>query len=362
MARLQLRFLVLGSHSNPRAWIALELSNDENPYDDRSGYSYGYDSTVRNYKQVKERDLLFIRSKTGLQGVGRINSIDIGAAQKEIARCPECRCSIGATRTRRNRSIFHCKNGHSFSTPVLDASDVRTFRARFGRDWIPLGNGISTIELRRFHLSKSALLSIMPANRDALVDFVDSWSSGQFRDRLLMWCGRSGILGDDEANEDPDLTPEGQDRREAVLRSIRLRRGQQEFRNALIKRYGGRCTFSGCSILGILEAAHLRPYRGPGDNHPANGFLLRSDLHTLFDLDMLGVNPENLRIAISLLLRGSEYQQFHGAIIRLANKSPPDPEALQLRWRAFCAANPAAEATLHEINLASATFHETSGT
>lgn len=347
--------------ARPRAWVALELSNDENPYDDRSGHSYGYDSTVQNHKQVKEGDLLFIRSSTGLQGVGRINSIDIGTAQKEIARCPECKRSIGATRGRQGRSVFHCRNGHSFSAPVLDAIDVRTFNARFEQDWIQLTNGISAIELKRFHLSKSALLSIMPADRDALVDFVDGWSSGKFRDQLMIWSGRLRVLGDDEANKDPELTPAGQDRREEVLRTIRLRRGQQEFRNALINRYGGRCAFSGCSILSILEAAHIRPYRGPGDNHPANGLLLRSDLHTLFDLDMLGVNPMSFRIVVAPALRGSEYQVFEGIIVQSAEKSPPDHDALQLRWLAFCAAHPTIE-TQSEIAVVTAIAHETTVT
>lgn len=328
--------------ARPRAWIALEVSSEENPYGDRSGQSYEYDSTVQNHKQVEERDLLFIRSNTGLQGVGRINTINVGVAQKEIGRCPECRRSIGAARGRQGRNVFHCRNGHTFANPVVDLIDVRTFSARFEQDWIQCGNGISAVELRRFHLSKSALLSIMPANRDALVDFVGDWSLGKFRDQLLMWSGRLRILGDDEADEGPDLTPEGQDRRKEALRSIRLRRGQQEFRNALIKRYGGRCAISGCSILSILEAAHIRPYRGPGDHHPANGLLLRSDLHTLFDLDLLAVNPTSLCIVIAPGLGGSEYEQFDGAAILSADSSPPDKSALQLRWHTFCAAHPTA--------------------
>ena len=34
----------------------------------------------------------------------------------------------------------------------------------------------------------------------------------------------------------------------------------------------------------------LPPYRGTKDNHPDNGLLLRADIHTLFDLDMIGID------------------------------------------------------------------------
>src|SRR5271155_3471993 len=41
----------------------------------------------------------------------------------------------------------------------------------------------------------------------------------------------------------------------------------------------------------LLEAAHISPYRGLQSNHPQNGLLLRADLHSLFDLGMLAVDP-----------------------------------------------------------------------
>ena len=63
------------------------------------------------------------------------------------------------------------------------------------------------------------------------------------------------------------------------------------------KRY--RCMVSGCQLVDLLEAAHIRPYRGENDNHPSNGLLLRADLHTLFDLDLLGIDPETLLVRLA---------------------------------------------------------------
>ncbi len=49
----------------------------------------------------------------------------------------------------------------------------------------------------------------------------------------------------------------------------------------LLKAYSGRCAVTGCDAEPALEAAHLRPYKGPESNTAANGLLLRSDIHTL---------------------------------------------------------------------------------
>jgi hypothetical protein len=325
--------------ARPRAWIALAIGDGASPYDDESGASYQYDSKVQNHKQVQEGDILFVRSSTGLQGAGRIRRIEIGSDRKQIARCPECKRSIGARRARIGGGQYHCRGGHVFSTPMLDTIEVKTFRAHFDGDWIAAERPISAIELRRFALSKSMLLSIMPADRNEIVAFVGAWSSAAFRDHLRAWAGGLESLADDEANDEPDLTPEGEDRRPAALRLIRLRRGQRDFRDALIDRYDGRCAISGCSVLGVLEAAHLRTYRGPGDNHASNGVLLRSDLHTLFDLDLLGIDPATCAVTLSKSLRGSEYEKFDRVTLAFAKEKPPDNDALQQRWNLFLSSN-----------------------
>ncbi len=97
-----------------------------------------------------------------------------------------------------------------------------------------------------------------------------------------------------EEETGPSYRPVDSDWRRKVFRQIRERRGQQKFRDALRKRYGDRCMISGCCLMDVIEAAHIRPYRGEKDNHPENGLLLRADLHTLFDLDMLGIEPHTL--------------------------------------------------------------------
>ncbi|HUZ56031.1 MAG TPA: HNH endonuclease [Streptosporangiaceae bacterium] len=62
---------------------------------------------------------------------------------------------------------------------------------------------------------------------------------------------------------------------------------RQDSPAALMAAYSGRCAVTGCTVQAVLEAAHLRPYRGPDSNVTGNGLLLRADIHTLLDLQLL---------------------------------------------------------------------------
>jgi predicted restriction endonuclease len=71
-----------------------------------------------------------------------------------------------------------------------------------------------------------------------------------------------------------------------------------------------------------LEAAHILPYRGRHTNHTANGLLLRSDLHTLFDLKLIAVDVEGMTLLVSTDLSATCYEEYRGEPIRI----PENPE------------------------------------
>jgi HNH endonuclease len=131
-----------------------------------------------------------------------------------------------------------------------------------------------------------------------------------------------------------EFKPQTEDRRKLVERQIRERRGQTQFRNDLRARYGDRCQVSGCEILAILEAAHISPFRGEEDHHPANGLLLRADIHTLFDLDLLGVEPATLEVRLHPGAVG-EYGRFEGTPLRCRGDCRPSYEPLLRRYSEF---------------------------
>ncbi len=97
------------------------------------------------------------------------------------------------------------------------------------------------------------------------------------------------------------------DARLRVVASIARRQGQPAFRQKLFEIYQGRCAFSGCMIPEILDAAHIVPYRGPHTNHPQNGLLLRTDLHTLFDLGLVAVDTRDMTLIVAPSLADSDY-------------------------------------------------------
>lgn len=111
------------------------------------------------------------------------------------------------------------------------------------------------------------------------------------------------------------------DARERTIAQIVRRRGQVEFRRALLAAYDSRCVLSDCNAIEALEASHIYPYRGPETNAVSNGLLLRADLHSLFDLGLIAIDSENLTVLLAPVLLASSYANLLGRLLRL----PSDP-------------------------------------
>lgn len=90
----------------------------------------------------------------------------------------------------------------------------------------------------------------------------------------------------------------------------------------------------GCPLMDVVEAAHIKPYRSDDDNHPANGLLLRGDLHTLFDLDFIGIEPGTLIVRVQEDARQAGYGTFEGLTLQ-CGKARPSEDALASRWASF---------------------------
>ena len=132
---------------------------------------------------------------------------------------------------------------------------------------------------------------------------------------------------------DPEST---EDARRRIERAIVQRQGQGRFREALLANYGGRCPITGCDLPEALEAAHIVPYNGEQTNHPANGLPLRADIHTLFDLHLLSIEPESRTVVIAPKLRESCYAGLAGKMLEGSVRGPePDRIALVAHYQVF---------------------------
>lgn len=128
-----------------------------------------------------------------------------------------------------------------------------------------------------------------------------------------------------------------EDARRRVMASIVQRQGQTQFRRKLLTAYEGRCAISGCDAEPAIEAAHILPHQGTHTNHLKNGLLLRADIHTLFDLYLLSVQPDTYKIVIAPELIETCYQEFLGRRLTLPKDSLalPSKEALQKHYERF---------------------------
>lgn len=117
-----------------------------------------------------------------------------------------------------------------------------------------------------------------------------------------------------------------------TLKAITSRRGQADFRSRLLQAYGNRCAVTGCPVEDILEAAHIVPHADENDYATNNGLLLRADIHTLFDLHLLGVDDFG-RVVLAKRLHKTEYGKLHGAKLAPPEKLSDRPSALGLARR-----------------------------
>ena len=148
---------------------------------------------------------------------------------------------------------------------------------------------------------------------------------------LALWCEVEARL---EANSGSILSDNTARYGEPYLRRPRL--GQGAFRIAVTDAYGRRCAVTGERTLPILDAAHIKSYSAGGEHDPANGLLLRTDIHRLFDLGYVTVG-EDARFNVSSRLRedfenGRIYYDLQGAAIKPPLAGYPKPASAMLDW------------------------------
>lgn len=137
----------------------------------------------------------------------------------------------------------------------------------------------------------------------------------------------------------------GQDREEIAMplevaaTAIRVRRGDTHLRSQLRRFYHNRCAISGDCPADLLEVAYIAPYPAGDVHSPRNAILLRSDLHTLWDLNLIAADPDSLEVAIGDRLTGTYYETFAGrTFFPRADAARMDKAALRERWNVFLAA------------------------
>lgn len=161
------------------------------------------------------------------------------------------------------------------------------------KDWPDCCEGANDVRIARefmLFLSNYGYLNGKEANNRlqeeyhinvALIDEIKSIIQDKSKDDTLL-TALSAIRETDVASEIE---------RKRVQTSRTARPNQAGFRKAVLKACQ-RCIITNVTMPEILEAAHIKPFKYNGEDTVANGFAMRTDIHTLFDTGHLRISVE----------------------------------------------------------------------
>lgn len=330
--------------TNMNYWVLKSVSKIDSSYKSNNGYAdeaqnkYVYDNFVANHKQIHSGDIVIIVDKKEVLGLAKISRILIYNSIKERRRCPVCYSTNYEDRKTKSPK-FRCNKGHEFNKPLSEKVEVEMYEAFFSNTFIGPQIKVAVDKLRPyFHKNYNRNMSIQSLSESFLSDYFQIELDLLKLELSYPYSSDSGNYLSELITD--DYFPTENDERAKIYQSIVQRRGQKKFRDEVRELYGDKCVITGCEILDILEAAHINPYKGDKDNHATNGLLLRADIHTLFDLDLIGIDPKEFKIHLSEAVKKDGYEKLQDSLLQLISGNiKPSKEALELRWNQFLASN-----------------------
>jgi hypothetical protein len=277
-------------------------------YDDRPEEYYTYDSNVGNSRNVSVGDLIFVRGNDFVIGFGQIESIHTRPGTKELRRCPKCAGNPEARKVRTPKwRCTKCSFEFDDSELVIEKVKVIQSTASYSNTWIDANLPMTRQEAFEFQATNDGQSAIRQIEPSRISEFILKLQGTATNIEVL-------------ASEVPDLILGG-----TSISVVKRRRGQQEFRLALIKKYGESCFVSGAQPACVLEAAHISPFSLHESHSLSGGLLLRRDLHTLFDRHLLRINPESWTVETAPQIQKYEsYRALHLKKLHPNLTTPPD--------------------------------------
>lgn len=299
---------------------------------------YVFNQTVPNSSRVEEGDVALISLEGFLVGYGWVELLV--NYRKEIVRlrCPTCnRTGLKARMRTMDYYCDKCRMG--VSAPLRDAFEGEWYQVSYAASFTPFPDLRPHSDLRDCTPGWNAQHSIQALDATRVWNFIQEAFASEWFEEVVEGKLRNAKLepAADLHGLGPELVyePGEEDHRRKALRAIRIRQGQGRFRQGLRDRYGEQCLVTGTRCMEIIEAAHISPYRGLKDQDAGNGLLLRADVHTLFDLDLLGIRPDSFEILLHPRVE-AEYRSLVQEKLVIQSETPrPSRQALELRWKLF---------------------------
>jgi ribosomal protein L37AE/L43A len=282
--------------SSQKGWlmIAAEETGLSGPgYDDLPSKHYSWDSNVPCWNKPSKGDTIVLWDKHQLLGIGRIERIDKSKGIKVLDKCPNCNRAAVRPRKKKLPPLRCDKCKSEFEKAIIDKVEVTKFISYHEETWVDLRGYMEAKDLRNLCLQPSSQLSIRELDLKRFLEKIN-----------LLPCGKAWLrlsMAHTEKNSGGHRN-----------RNVRVRIGQQKFRKSLLNKYGEFCAFSGSAPQSVLEAAHLYSYATEGKHEEDGGLLIRRDLHRLFDLGQLAINPATDTIDVNAdLLTYQAYAALH---------------------------------------------------
>lgn len=297
------------------AWSLLSLTSTargEPSYPDELGVRYVWDTTVPNGRHISPGDLAVIRDDLIVYGAGWIDSIETAPGQKIRYRCPQC------TRTdfkhrKRKQPMYRCASCTTeFDVPAKEELSVQVFTANYSRTWRLADQDFPESALDKAYVNRSQQNAIRRLDAAHLRPILEAHL----------------VTGDPwwrTPAQENERIPGGHG-----LSLSKTRLGQQQFREAMLARYGESCAFTGPQPPGALQAAHLYLYSEHPKHDVKGGLLLRCDLHALFDRWLITIDPDNWTIQVAPeLTRYPDLAALGGRPVLLAPECRPRQRYIQ---------------------------------
>lgn len=268
-------------HIDVNAWLVITTEDPVllgDGYEDILDKVYSWDNRFPNHAKIQVGDALVLWDRHKLLGFGIIQTLEMSPGNKTTYSCPNCGKSGVQTRKKMTSRYYCPKCKSRFNNAKTEVISVDKYRAVYADTWVELTGELDGSTLRN--------LCEKPGSQHSL--------------RSFKWREFVGKLSP-ERRKSVKKTPNLKDQNISSghqKQMVRVRKGQSAFRSELLKRFGDTCAFSGTSSRHVLDAAHLYSYAATGTHDMYGGLMMRKDLHRLFDMGLIRVNPTTNQIQV----------------------------------------------------------------
>ncbi len=164
--------------------------------------------------------------------------------------------------------------------------------------------------------------------REVHLGWVEDWDD--YAGIFLISFGEEQQANPRPTEEELPFEPFAPRRQEKRL--VNVRKGQQQFKFEVIKRYGPLCAVCGIGFVELLDGAHIIPDRAAGSYDARNGLVLCALHHRAFDAGLFAIEPTTLKIHFaSPKINPNRLHMTYSSLEHLHEK--PHAAALEWHWQ-----------------------------